>query len=544
VNPESSYLPPEIGAAFDWPALLEGSLHAGFVETILPGYVPGRRWFGGKARLRRGFAVAGAVPFTAIGSEARLLFVRVEYVEGAADLYALPLQTATGEAARRMAEAVPRAAVAWFRAGEDETLLYDALYDDGFRAALLRTIAEERSFGGRVGELHGVAASGLAERLDGTGGSRVLEVEQSNSSIIYDGRFFLKLYRRVEEGVNPDAELTRFLSERQHFAQVPPFAGSLEYRRADGPASVLALLVGLVPNQGDAWASTLEALRGFHERVLVARPDPTNLRAPSLFGDAAVSPELQNLLGAAFAERIRLLGQRTAEMHRALAADSVDSVFAPEPLTAADREQLCQSMSAAIQHGLAALRRQLPALPEIPRAVAVELADREGEILARHRRLLDRPIVAVKTRIHGDYHLGQTLDTGADFVILDFEGEPARPLAERKLKASPLRDVAGMLRSFGYASRVGLKAQPGEQAELLTPWTQGWERIVSRIYLDAYLETAAGAAFLPEDSADLSVLLESFLFDKAIYEVGYELNNRPDWLPIPVSAMLDLLVTP
>ena len=520
---DAPFTPPEIAEVFDWRELLGGRLHQAFLETILPAYVPGRRWFGGKARARRGFAVAAEIPFA---GTARVLFVRVEYLEGAPEIYLLPLQTATGEAAQRIARESPSAAVAWFRAGAEATLLFDALHDETFRAALLRMIGEGQSVGGPAGLWRGIAGRGLGASW-GPLASRVLEVEQSNSSVIYEGRFFLKLYRRIEEGVNPDAEITRFLSERQRFTHGPVFAGEIECHREGLPRCVVALLVGLVPNQGDAWVATLAALRDYCARIPADRPVTVGAVA--------------DFIGEGTMERVRLLGQRTGEMHLALAAESVEPAFVPEPFTAQDLQTLHGAMCAAARTGLAALRRHLPALPAAVRTEAAELADREGEILARHARLLAREIGVVKTRIHGDYHLGQVLVTGDDFVILDFEGEPARPLAERQCKASPLRDVAGMLRSFAYAARTVLyKAEPLDRG-FLVPWVAAWERTIGRQFLDAYLSTTVGAPFVPARSDDLTLLLESFLFDKAIYEVGYELNNRPDWLPIPVSAILELL---
>ena len=521
------YLPAEIAAPFDWTSLLTDGTRGALVETILPEYLPSRRWFGGKARGRRGFVVVESFSLSAEAAAARLLFVRVEYLEGPPETYALPLQTAVGERARRLVEATSHAIVARFRGGVEETLLFDATYDEGFRADLLRMIAGQRVVAGRVGELCGGVGRGLSgagERLD----SRVLEVEQSNSSIVYGAEYFLKLYRRVEEGVNPDAELTRFLSERRHFPQVPRYAGAIEFRRPGVEASVLALLVGLVPKAGDGWAGTLAGLREFCATV----------------GEKPVSSEaVRGLLRGEF-ERARLLGQRTAEMHLALAGDTDDPAFAPESFTERDWRELHASMCGAVRQGLAALQQQLPELPEKVRAASATLVAREQEIIARHARLLESPMRAMKTRIHGDYHLGQVLETGGDFVILDFEGEPARPLAERRLKASPLRDVAGMLRSFDYAARTVLNAAPVGDQPALKPWLRTWERLVRRAFLDAWFATADGAAFLPDRAGDRIVLLESFLLDKAIYEIGYELNNRPDWLPIPVGAVLALLDRP
>jgi trehalose synthase-fused probable maltokinase len=414
--------------------------------------------------------------------------------------------------------------VGWFRSGERVTLLYDAIYEADFRLALLRTALERVRIPGRSMHLHGAPAGELVLPPRDLP-SRVLEVEQSNSSLVFADRFFLKLYRRLEEGMNPDAELTRFLSERQHFAHVPAYVGSIECHPTDGPSGILALLVELVPNDGDAWSATLSALRGFYSRVPATTP----------------GADLASVIGPTTIELARRLGQRTGEMHVALAADVTDPAFAPEPFTPQDWRDLHAAMCASARNGLAALREKLAELPADTRAEASELAARGEEILARHARLLDHPIATVKTRIHGDYHLGQVLLTRGDVVILDFEGEPARPLAERRLKASPLRDVAGMLRSFGYAAHTALRAADSAGPAHLAPWTTAWARHMAHTFLDAYRAATVGAPFIPAAAEDFAVPLECFLLDKAIYEVGYELNNRPAWLPIPIAALLAVL---
>src|SRR3954447_25674627 len=238
-----------------------------------------------------------------------------------------------------------------------------------------------------------------------------------------------------------------------------------------------------------------------------------------------------------------LLGQRTAEMHLALAAESNDKRFAPEPFNAMAQRSVYQSMRASLRRVFALLRKKLPSLPETFRAEAAEILAAEQQILAVEQQALERHSSAVKIRIHGDYHLGQALYTGKDYVILDFEGEPARPLSERKLKRSALRDVAGMMRSFQYAAYSALW-QPSMRPEdipFLERWADLWYRQISSTFLMSYLKTAAGAPFVPRDEDDLQIMLEAYLLDKAVYEVGYELNNRPDWVVIPVRGIKHIL---
>ena len=265
-----------------------------------------------------------------------------------------------------------------------------------------------------------------------------------------------------------------------------------------------------VPSEGDAWTFTLAALDQSFER---------------------------NGAHDAYPDRARQLGRRTAEMHLALAADSADPAFAPEPFSAQDLRSLADTSCATTRRTLELLRKKLADIPENTRATAAALLSREDEILGRFSALTQHEVIATKTRHHGDYHLGQVLETGGDFVIIDFEGEPARSLAERRLKRSPLRDVAGMLRSFHYAAHTALAKHPGVNPE----WAEQWVHEISRAFLDAYLATAKGASFIPENPAALQMLLDVHLLEKAIYEVAYELNHRPDWVFIPLSGIARIL---
>jgi maltose alpha-D-glucosyltransferase/alpha-amylase len=356
--------------------------------------------------------------------------------------------------------------------------------------------------------------------------SQVLKADQSNTSILYGGAYFLKIYRKLERGPNPDVELTRFLSEEQKFPYVPSFAGSIRIP-SDAGEGVMALLVGYTANQGDAWHHTIDALDRYYERVLAAR--------------ATDMAPLHDLIGGVYPERARQLGQRTGEMHLALAASDDHPQFAPEPFTTLYQRSLYQGMRQQIGRNLRLLRRRIKDLPENVREVAETIAASEDEIVERQKRLTVQKITATKTAIHGDYHLGQVLNTGKDFVIIDFEGEPRRSLGERNLKRSPLVDVAGMLRSFHYAAHVALSRQRPEDATALLPWANSWSKEICAAFLAAYEETTAGASFIPQNRTEFDLLLEAFTLDKAIYEVGYELTYRPDWAGVPLGAVCEIL---
>ena len=283
---------------------------------------------------------------------------------------------------------------------------------------------------------------------------------------------------------------------------------------------------------------TLDAVGRYFERVLGAQRRPAKRRPPR------PATLLDELVGGVFPDKAKLIGKRTGEMHLALAAEPKTRVFAPEPFNAMAQRSVYQSMRASLRKAFALLQKKIPDLPEAFRAEAAEvLASRADKFSRRNKRILQHHADAAKIRIHGDYHLGQVLYTGKDFVILDFEGEPARALSERKLKRSALRDVAGMMRSFQYAAYSALW-QPSTRAEdvpFLERWADLWYRQMSAIFLESYLATTAGATFLPKKESDLQILLEAYLLDKAVYEVGYELNHRPDWVVIPVRGIKHIL---
>jgi trehalose synthase-fused probable maltokinase len=488
-----------------------------FERKLLPAYLPRCRWFAGKARDPQRFSVRDVIPAGPAPTAARLLLVDVEYADQSTEMYLLPVQLVEGQDASNLVAAHPQAIVAQFANG----VLCDALHDGAFRAALFALIAGEQTLTGTHGTITALRGPGLAG-IEGTPPSRALAVEQSNSSVVYGDHVFLKLYRRLEPGINPDAEILRFLSG-QSFTHTPPFAGSLEYRGADGSASVLALATGLVPNNGDAWSFTLRELG----RWLGALGN----------GDAAAAAQVETDLLA----RVAQLGTRTGELHLALAANSTDADFAPEPLSVADGKALESGVLISFVQVGELIESKLETLPEPARHLAGRFTTAKCALIDRGRKL-HALVSAKKIRTHGDYHLGQVLETGGDFVIIDFEGEPLRSLATRREKRSPFRDVAGMQRSFDYAAHAALDALPAHR-EAFASQAAEWSRKAQRTFLEAWLKTTEGAIFRTGTPAEENQLLEAFLLEKALYEVLYEINNRPAWLPIPLAGVLRLLAS-
>jgi maltose alpha-D-glucosyltransferase / alpha-amylase len=522
------------------------------LEKILPAYLRNRRWFGGKARRMKWARILEAVPLFDLSSHLHLLLVQVDYTEGDPEVYTLPVAFASGLDADRLVSETPGAVIAQLADGSTPCILFDAVQDRGACLLLLETIGRKRRFRGHGGEIVGVPTRAY-RRVRGESkeppNPAPSKAEQSNSSVIFGDRMILKVFRRVDPGINPDLEIGAYLTDDAAFPHVPPVAGSLQYARPHEEPMTLAILMGFVPNRGDAWQYTLDSLGQFFERVMTSYADIADAPFPEgrllPAADGKVPPAVSGLIGS-YLLSARQIGERTAEFHTAMAANLENPAFAPEPFTPFYQRSLYQSMRNLTAQTFVLLQKRARNLPDAVREQARVVLDLEDAILKRFQRILDRKITAMRIRVHGDYHLGQVLYTGKEFVLIDFEGEPARSLSARRLKRSPLRDVAGMLRSFHYAAYAPLIGEVGGSVRLgdverLEPWAVFWNRWVASAFLKGYLAIAGNGSFLPKTPEELSALLDTYLLEKAIYELGYELNNRPDWVKLPLLGILSLM---
>ena len=544
--------PPRLEVADSWEDVLYGNVRT-TLERSFPAYLLTCRWFGGKAQSIRSVKNIDIVPFAMDSVTAFFTTWEVQYSGGTPERYLLPLAFASGDRAFELRQTHSEAVIAQLKIkdkdSETEGLLYDALYDPRFCKSLLLSVQRGRRFKGDGVEIRphpsksfralaGNAAASLEPSL--------LKGEQSNTSIIYGDRLILKFFRRVSEGLNPDVEIGRFITEQTSFANVPPLAGFFEMRKGQGEPATLGILQGLVSHQGDAWRYTLDSLGRYFEEIVSRHPsfDGGAVFEKSLTDLTAqeIPPLARDLMGSYLSSAL-LLGQRTGELHRALASDVKDPAFTPEPFTALYRRSLYQSLRTLADQSLSLLTTRLQNLPETTRPDAERIVKLENAIFERLRQIIDRKMTGMRIRCHGDFHLGQVLFTGKDFVIIDFEGEPARSLTDRRLKRSPLRDVAAMLRSFNYASLSKLKNHSirPEDAAQLKPWAHFWDVWVSVNYLKGYFQATANSSFMPKSQEEFSFMLGIHVLEKAIYELGYELNSRPDWVDVPIAGILEMM---
>jgi maltose alpha-D-glucosyltransferase/alpha-amylase len=514
-------------------------------------FVRRARWFGGKRRNVRELRIADRL---VVPTSARPLFVlllEVTYADASRENYLVPIGFADGALQAKITKESAESIIAQVRLGEHAGILYDATVDEELHRILLDMIARGRSRktdGGRALAWRGRRFGAILGDRTLPLPSQVLRAEQSNTSIIYQDTFFLKLHRRLEEGINPDAELSRYLTEETTFAHVPAYVGGIGWQRERSSPVTIALLLQFVPNQGDAWSFALDNIGNSLSHALTLKGQlqalPELPAAVREMDPESIPAVVRDFIGPVYLEMMSLLGRRTGELHLALMSLSQSPDVTPEPFSLLYQKSLYQSIRGLTLKVLNDLEGRLASL-EAPTAEAVKgvLANRKT-ILLRVRRIIDKKIQALKIRTHGDYHLGQVLYTGKDFVIIDFEGEPARSLTERRLKQSALRDVAAMVRSFHYAAQASLILRADKQSmdlDYLRHWADLWYFYVSGMFLQAYRRTVADSQVVPTDPADFAALLETFILEKAVYELGYELNHRPDWLMIPVRGIEQIL---
>lgn len=542
---------PEISG--DRKTIFTGKTKEIFEQDILPLYLRTCKYFGGKFQDIREIKIIENIKIKEQVCDVQILLLEIKYITGLSDIYLLPLSFSSGDKAESVVIENPHAVVAHLKHDNTEGIIYESIYDEEFQKHLLSMFTRRHAVRGFHGELITHVGKNFKKYKSNELSSlksHPIKAEQNNSSILYGKELIGKLYRRLDEGINPELEICRYLTETISFHHIPLFLGALEYKRHGYEPITLGMLQTFISNEGDAWAYTLDWIGRYFGRILARKNELQEIPAvPSSLFDCAfreIPVLFQELIGGMYLEMISILGKRTAELHLALSSETEDTSFVPEPFTASYQRSLYQSMQSLTKRVFASLRKNLKNLPDNLKGPSSEILNREKEIIDRFKGILNRKILAMKIRIHGDYHLGQVLYTGNDFFIIDFEGELARTLSDRRLKRSPLRDVAGMIRSFHYAVHSALsKYAPlrPDDIPVLEPYMKLWCRYVGGAFLRSYLERAGNASFIPVDKEMLDIMLRAYILERAIYELGCELNNRPEWVIIPLNGIKYLLDT-
>lgn len=448
--------------------------------------------------------------------------VSVSFADGTVQTYFLPLSVFRPRADLPPG-LPPEACIVEVDGARGRCFVCDALHDDRFCRGVLAALRKSAEISMKDGILR-FSVSGALQKMDSGQDEPVrrLSLEQSHSSYRLGDRMIVKVYRQIQKGANPELEIGRFLTEKAAFPNMARVGGAVEYLGEGGKTTTLAILQEFVPNDGDCWNHTLTHLKRLFEAV-------SRGEAPAE-GD--------------FPERMELLGERIGQLHAALAGTADYPTFDPEPVSADDWAEWMAAIERLAVETLDALKRRIDSIPERYRAMVEEVCAASDRI--RDHVKTFRPDLASirKTRIHGDLHLGQILVTKNDFVIIDFEGEPARSLEERRRKHLPMRDVAGMLRSFSYAAQMLIQKESRGSAEFdrrLSAMAEDWEHRIVAAFLRGYRHGAGDCGAIPRETPVFDALLKLFLLEKALYECAYERNNRPGWIGIPLAGLINIV---
>lgn len=496
--------------------------HNWLLEHVLDEYIHNCRWFAGKARKISFIKIQQLLTITMAEGPAYLVILHVGYTYGDEEKYAMPVSFLPDDYSL-IGQVNHKAFIARVEADGVSGWLIDAIYDFRFQAHLFNNIFNNAVDKQQIGQITYHRGLGLAATDEDMSHScRIPELEQSNSSLIYGDKYFFKLYRKLFRDINPEVEMLQFLTETGGFKNIPGYCGSVIFERPEIPPVTLGLMMQKVVSKSDSWVSTGDDLNEF------------------LF---SFVDKLFTIRDQVF-ERVELLGTRTAEMHLALLKDENDKAFKPEGFTPEYVQWLNNSLTVLLQKRMNLLKDNYARLDRNARKLADDFIQSEEKIGKFFKKVLDGKLGSKRIRIHGDYHLGQVLFTGFDYLIIDFEGEPESSIADRKIKHSPLKDVAGMIRSFHYAVCAKLyfsKETQNVNPERLQKAADRWYKLITDAYVDAYMQAIGDINNIFGSRAELNFLLQLHLLEKAVYELGYELNGRPEWIRIPLKGIQHVL---
>ena len=539
--------PPELSFPnLSWEELFESRADAG-LEGALAEYARKCRCFG---RGAFGLREVRLAEHFALPSGTRLAVLEARLAQGRTETYLLPLVFLTGEKAATAAKKHPAELIAALELSEGKGLLFDAVLNPAFHSDLFSFFLSRKKIRSGAGELRALPEKAFKSALAANplpADSRVLKAGVGGVSIVYGGNYLLRFCRLLEEGVSPDLEAGRRLAAKAGFVHCAPTLGALNLGRGGRFHGTLGVLRGFIPNQGEAWTLMLDEVAKYYDAVL-SRPAPVPAQPtlPGLFapGLKDIPPQMIGLAGAVSFEMAVLLGRRTAEMHLALASGPADPEFAPEPFSRLYQRSIYQSAAGHSKMAFLKLEKRLKELPAEAQEGVKSVLESQQKVLKLIHRLTEKKLSGRKMRIHGNYSLGQALFTGKDFVIKDFEGDPEKPIGQRRIKRSPLRDVAGMLLSFYYAAHAPFLL-PGEiprkDMPVLAPWIELWYAYAGGAFLRGYLAAMEGSCLLPQSPEEVDMLLRVFLAEKSILALDSEASARPDWVSVPAKLLRRLL---
>ncbi|WP_121354424.1 maltose alpha-D-glucosyltransferase [Flavisolibacter nicotianae] len=533
-----------------WEHLLQDNTVELLQNLVLPDYIASTRWFAGKGKRIYSTAIVAQTALPVDGSDAQILLVEVAYESGLPEYYQLPLVFVSGEEARKLEASAPEAIIARIRVENEEGLLCDGIYTVSFQEAIFRFLANNKRFMAG-GEIVFEAKDLLKTHLEKVPEikAKVHTTSELHTALSYDNTFFLKYYRKVDKGIHPDVEITRYLSEEKVFQHTTRYVGGIEWRLGS-TFFQLAMLELLEENHGDGYRYMQERIANYIERILARDrsqlqryPKQGTLTEPVAFEE--LSDEMKEFVGANAAEMARLVGERTAELHLAL-AENLSREFVPEEFSLHYQRSLFSSFTSLVRETWQNLDKKSAALPEALHDDMLAFSSQRDRVTNLLKRIYSKKLDVQKIRVHGNFGLPHILLTGKDIVLHDFGGNPTRAYSERRLKRSPLRDVAAMIRSFYVVAYDGFltttHAQTEEIAELL-PFADFWAHYMTNFFLKAYLEKINGSQVVPGNNDDLEILLQTYLLENALHLLNQELMHHPDRVMIPLRMLQMVLGT-
>jgi maltose alpha-D-glucosyltransferase/alpha-amylase len=501
---------------------LDGEAITLLEENVFYDYMRNCRWFAGKARMIKFLKVQQMLHIPIGHDIAYLIIIHVGYTYGDEEKYAMPVSFLPDDY-ELMGQVNHKAFITRITASGKTGWLVDSIYDFRFQCQLFENIWDNAQNRQEQGALVYHRGKGLAAIDENMGYLCVApDLIQSNSSLVYGNKYFLKIYRKLFREMNPEVEMLQFLTEKGGFKNIPAFCGSIVFERPDTPPVTIAVMLQKVSSKSDSWAATGDDLNDFLFRFVG--------RDFSIHDDVF--------------EKVELLGRRTAEMHLALLSDKKSKEFKPAPFDADYVEFLKKHLAGLLDKRLKLLKENYSRLDDDTKALADEFINSRDAIRHFFSKISSSELKSLRIRIHGDYHLGQVLFTGTDYLIIDFEGEPESAIAHRKIKHSPLKDVAGMVRSFHYAvcAKLFFSAETkGIDPLRLQKAADRWYKLITDAYVESYLQTMGNIKHIFGGRTEMNFILQLHLLEKSVYELGYELNGRPDWIKIPLKGIQQVL---
>ncbi len=507
------------------------------IKDLLNDYIIRNKWIISNVRKLRDVNIIDVFSLQNMKIPSHVFLLDVDLIEESNDVFLIPVSLAVNKRLQEIKTKNPEAVIAHLNYNGEEAILYDGTHNDSLLWEIFNTIRRGAKLKGIYGEIEGMPARRLKKSVleEDFLKSHVVAFKRSNTSIIFEDKFFFKMYRRPQEGENPEVEIVKNVTRHTNFENIPAYMGRLDYKNPKYKTTSLALLVDLVPNVGDAWNMTQTSIDTFFDKVLSEKDEIFQSNTKDI-------EDIDEFIDPFFIEMIEIMGKRTAQMHNSINSVKEAEEFEPEPFSLLYQKSLYQSMRTFVKRQISWVKKNMNKIENAATEEMLKNIINDMEKYFSHiQNILEKEKLNTwKTRIHGNYKLDKLLFTGKDFMITDFEGEVEYPSSVRRIKHCPLKDVASMFCSFHYAIYIGYfrrKEFAPEDENYLRPLIDKWLEKVSRTFFTAYTKQAREFGLIPENQKQTEDLLNVYIFEKAVKELRNFAQNEPQYTIIPIKAM-------